>query len=74
MLLQLTVPEKQSVLVTFLFPKAAVNYFLYHSRVIFVCLIFFCSWKMPYIRASDVGGPTEPMLVLIFDNVFSLDL
>lgn len=23
---------------------------------ILVCLIFFCSWKMPYIRASEVGG------------------
>jgi hypothetical protein len=35
------------------------NYFLYHILVILVCLIFFCSWKMPYIRASDVGGPEE---------------
>lgn len=26
-------------------------------RVILVCLIFFCSWKIPYISASEVGGP-----------------
>ena len=37
--------------------RVLVNYFLYHNRVILVCLIFFCSWKMPYIRASEVGGP-----------------
>lgn len=34
----------------------SVFYFLYHIRVIFVCLIFFCNWKMPYMSASDVGG------------------
>lgn len=27
-------------------------------RVIFVCLIFFWSWKIPYIKASEVGGPS----------------
>lgn len=32
---------------------------LYHMRVILVCLIFFCSWKIPYIKASDVGGPMK---------------
>lgn len=37
-------------------PKKKSIYFLYHILVIFVCLIFFCSWKMPYINASDVGG------------------
>lgn len=26
-------------------------------RVILVCRIFFCSWKIPYINASEVGGP-----------------
>jgi hypothetical protein len=31
-------------------------YFLYHIRVILVCLIFFCSWKMPNMSASAVGG------------------
>jgi len=31
-------------------------YLLYHILVIFVCLIFFCNWKIPYINASDVGG------------------
>jgi hypothetical protein len=31
-------------------------YFLYHILVILVCLIFFCSWKMPYMSASAVGG------------------
>jgi hypothetical protein len=35
------------------------HYFLYHILVILVCLIFFCSWKIPYIKASDVGGPGE---------------
>lgn len=39
--------------------KQWLLYFLYHNRVILVCLIFFWSWKMPYIRASDVGGPEE---------------
>lgn len=37
-------------------PDAQVLYFLYHIRVILVCLIFFCSWKMPYMSASAVGG------------------
>lgn len=32
-------------------------HFLYHILVILVCRIFFCSWKIPYISASDVGGP-----------------
>jgi hypothetical protein len=32
------------------------NYFLYHILVILVCLIFFCSWKIPYMSASLVGG------------------
>jgi len=41
---------------TNLFPCFASDYFLYHSLVIRVCLIFFWSWKMPYIRASLVGG------------------
>lgn len=36
--------------------QTLVIYFLYHMREILVCLIFFCSWKMPYISASDVGG------------------
>ena len=31
-------------------------YFLYHMRVIFVFLIFFCSWNTPYSSASGVGG------------------
>ena len=31
-------------------------YFLYHIRVILVCRIFFCNWKIPNISASDVGG------------------
>ena len=31
-------------------------YFLYHILVIFVFRIFLCSWKMPYMSASLVGG------------------
>lgn len=31
-------------------------YFLYHILVILVILIFLCSWKMPYMSASLVGG------------------
>lgn len=31
-------------------------YLLYHMRVILVLRIFLCSWKMPYMRASLVGG------------------
>lgn len=34
----------------------AIIYFLYHILVILVCLIFFCSWKIPYMSASAVGG------------------
>lgn len=26
------------------------------SKLTLVCLIFFCSWKMPYMSASLVGG------------------
>lgn len=37
-------------------PSTMTLYFLYHILVILVCLIFFCSWKMPYISASAVGG------------------
>ena len=37
-------------------PPLLPCYLLYHILVIFVCLIFFCSWKIPYISASDVGG------------------
>lgn len=39
----------------FLSPDS-LAYFLYHIRVILVCLIFFCSWKMPNMSASAVGG------------------
>ena len=47
--------------------KNKVHYFLYHILVILVCVIFFCSWKIPYIRASDVGGPAgrQPRVLLI---------
>jgi len=31
-------------------------YFRYHILVILVWRIFFCSWKIPYISASLVGG------------------
>lgn len=31
-------------------------YLRYHILVILVCLIFFCSWKIPNMRASAVGG------------------
>lgn len=31
-------------------------YFRYHMRVILVCRILRCSWKMPYMSASLVGG------------------
>lgn len=37
-------------------PHSLLAYFLYHMRVILVCLIFFCSWKMPNMSASAVGG------------------
>ena len=33
-----------------------ITYFLYHILVILVSLILRWSWKMPYIRASLVGG------------------
>lgn len=39
--------------------KKHLDHFLYHILVILVCLIFFCSWKMPYISASEVGGPIK---------------
>lgn len=31
-------------------------YFRYHILVILVVRIFLCSWKMPYMSASLVGG------------------
>lgn len=31
-------------------------YRLYHIRLILVLRIFLCSWKIPYMRASLVGG------------------
>lgn len=34
----------------------SVTYFRYHILVILVSLIFLCSAKMPYMRASEVGG------------------
>ena len=37
-------------------PTRTIAYFLYHMRVILVCLIFFCSWKIPNMSASAVGG------------------
>lgn len=37
-------------------PPSRVPYFRYHILVILVSLIFLCSWKMPYMRASLVGG------------------
>lgn len=34
----------------------AAAHFLYHSLEMRVCLIFFWSWNIPYMSASDVGG------------------
>lgn len=41
---------------THVHPTHRIVYFLYHIREILVCLIFFCSWKIPNISASAVGG------------------
>jgi hypothetical protein len=40
----------------FTFLYHTIHYFRYHILVVFVFLIFFCNWKMPYNNASAVGG------------------
>ncbi len=36
--------------------SSRLTHFRYHILVIFVFRIFLCSWKMPYMSASLVGG------------------
>jgi len=61
-------PDKCSIL------SIAGIYFLYHNRVILVCRIFFWSWKMPYMRASEVGGPEKPMSAIFYQISLAMRL
>ena len=36
--------------------SVSAAYFLYHIWTVFMRFTFFCSWRMPYISASAVGG------------------